>query len=417
MFLEIINTLFIQTDMDRFLREPKTGYEWKIINEEKTENGKVFKIQLISQVWQDKKWKHDLDFYQPKRLLHDDKAILLITGDKSAHDEDLKNAYLLGDLSKMNVVILYDVPNQPLFNDLREDDLVSYTFEKYLDTQDSSLPLLMPMVRSAVRAMDAVSEFSTEKTDKRISQFILTGASKRAWTTYITSATDDRVIGMAPMVFDMLRIPDQIKHQKSMWGRVSPMFAPYEMRGLLEEFDSPPIKKLLDCVDPYTYAYRRRLLMPKLIILGANDPFWAIDGLNLYWNDLPHPKMVLYVPNAGHGLEDKQRVMNTLSAFCRIVAARKAFPNFSWTWVTSGTSAIAKLSAHGSTKTRLWVAESDNLVFVESKWKETESSQGDLQTPHPKGTKGYRAVFAEAEFQFEEIKYNLSTTPVILQGR
>ena len=48
-------------------------------------------------------------------------------------------------------------------------------------------------------------------------------------------------------------------------------------------FDSPAGRRLWQMVDPY--AYRDALTLPKLILLGNNDPYWTVDALNLYWRD------------------------------------------------------------------------------------------------------------------------------------
>ena len=34
------------------------------------------------------------------------------------------------------------------------------------------------------------------------------------------------------------------------------------------------------------WVYRDKLTMPKLILNGTNDPYWTLDALNLYWDDL-----------------------------------------------------------------------------------------------------------------------------------
>src|SRR6185295_17598364 len=54
--------------------------------------------------------------------------------------------------------------------------------------------------------------------------------------------------------------------------------------------------------------------LPKLLILGTNDRYWAQDALNLYWDGLKGPKWVLYTPNSGHGLEDRERVFRSEAA-------------------------------------------------------------------------------------------------------
>ena len=61
------------------------------------------------------------------------------------------------------------------------------------------------MTRAVVRAMDVIEEY-TLKFKKPVKEFFISGASKRGWTTWTTAAVDKRVIGMAPIVIDMLKI-------------------------------------------------------------------------------------------------------------------------------------------------------------------------------------------------------------------
>jgi hypothetical protein len=76
-------------------------------------------------------------------------------------------------------------------------------------------------------------------------------------------------------------------------------------RGLVPMPDTADARRLLHMVDPY--SYRDRLTLPKLIINGANDPYWTVDSLNLYWNELTGDKWVLYIPNAKHELEEETK--------------------------------------------------------------------------------------------------------------
>src|SRR5574339_1072252 len=56
------------------------------------------------------------------------------------------------------------VPNQPLtfLEDQKprvEDDMISYTWDKFLRTGDDQWPARLPMTKAAVRAMDTVVSF------------------------------------------------------------------------------------------------------------------------------------------------------------------------------------------------------------------------------------------------------------------
>jgi hypothetical protein len=84
------------------------------------------------------------------------------------------------------VAVVGQVPFQPLF-DRREDELIAYTFEQYLQTGDAEWPLLLPMVKSTVRAMDASSDVARREWHIPLPTFTVLGGSKRGWTVLATN--------------------------------------------------------------------------------------------------------------------------------------------------------------------------------------------------------------------------------------
>jgi PhoPQ-activated pathogenicity-related protein len=130
------------------------------------------------------------------------------------------------------VALLSDIPNQPLFGGLREDDLLAHTFVQFLTTQDTTWPLLLPMVKGVVRAMDAIQDFLQRQQHISTAGFVVSGASKRGWTAWLTPVVDARVKAIAPWVYDNLNLAQQLRHQRDTWGQFSGQIAEYTERGL-----------------------------------------------------------------------------------------------------------------------------------------------------------------------------------------
>ena len=110
-------------------------------------------------------------------------------------------------------------------------------------------------------------------------------------------------------------------------------------------------------VDPY--AYRDQLTIPKLLINGTNDRYWTLDALNIYWDDLKGPKNVVYLPNAGHGLEqNRSYALNGIGALFRHATKSRPMPRLTWKH-TEGDDGKLRLEVGSDPKpksAKLWVA-------------------------------------------------------------
>ena len=145
---------------------------------------------------------------------------------------------LLAESLKTPVAILLHVPQQPIFDGKREDQIIAYTFREFLKAGDPTWPLLAPMAKSAVRAMDATQEAMKKEWGLDVTRSRSPGASKRGWTTWLTGAVDDRAVAIAPMVIDMLNMSPHTKLQKaSFGGKSSEQIDDYQ--GLDEQIDTP----------------------------------------------------------------------------------------------------------------------------------------------------------------------------------
>lgn len=412
----------IPTALQTYVAAPDSTYGYKVEGSEELEGCTVHKLLLTSQTWQGIPWRHALYAYVPANVQHDDTVLLFITGGANGGTpgrDDMAMGARLAQAAGVAVVFLHQTPNQPLFGDRVEDDLISETFLRYLETRDATWPLLFPMVKSAASAMTAIQEFGKQRYGVNVERFVVTGGSKRGWTTWLTAVADKRVAGIAPIVIDTLNLPEQMKHQIECWGEYSEQIADYTTKGLVDVMLNEPENPLWRWVDPYTY--RSRLTLPKLIINGTNDRYWTVDAMSLYWDDLVGEKHARYVPNAGHGLGDgKEGALKTLAAFTRHIAADEPMPKLEWDFDETDDQLSLRLSSSPQPKSvRLWVAHAGARDFRDSEWKATElkavaSAGGDDDGEHyvgvvPKPESGYVACFGEATFETGPLQYNLST--------
>ena len=393
-----------------YVAKPDPEYTWSKAGEQMMGATKVTDLAMTSQVWQGIPWKHTIRIFSPPDIKYPDAALLLITGGNPGK-EDVALGTVISQAIQAPIAILFNLPNQPLYGGKTEDALIAYTFTKYLETGDDTWPLLLPMAKSAVRAMDALQAFAKQEWKRELTTFVVTGASKRGWTTWLTGAVDQkRVKGIAPMVIDTLNMPAQMPHQLETWGSYSQEISDYTERGLQALLGAEEGKTLVKIVDPY--SYRDRITMPKLIINGANDAYWVIDALNFYWDDLVGPKWVLYVPNSGHSLGDRTRLISSLSAFFRSVAAGESLPRMSWRYGTDDGKLTLTITADPKpTAARVWVNKSDDMDFRDNRWElapmseQGEAFVGVIEKPADKNL----AMFGEAEFSAGGRSFTLST--------
>lgn len=415
-------------DLIEYVRKPDPTFSWKLVNSVDSPAGKVYNLELVSQTWQEIAWQHSVQVFLPPGSEKTETAVLWNQGG-SPEAVTLLLGSLLARKIEAPVIFLYGVPKQPLFGGKTEDALIAETFVRYLETEDSSWPLLFPMVKSVTATMDAVQELAKKEfKDHTIKDFVITGASKRGWTSWLTAASQDsRVKGIAPLVIDTLNMRAQMPNQIKSFGKFSLMIKDYTERKLVPFPESPAAEKLWSMVDPW--VYRDRLTVPKMIINGTNDPYWALDALNFYWNDLPGQKHVLYVPNAGHGLDQRldsgaksrDRAVNTLSAFCRSLAYDEPMPKLNWQYDDQADCCQLKVESSQAVKVmRLWTAQSKSRDFRSSQWASEELEPTDslakvVSVKQESNQPTYKAFFIECEYGEGDSKYTLSTQLRILE--
>jgi PhoPQ-activated pathogenicity-related protein len=417
----------LQTALDDYIARPEPKFTWEVSSKQ----GNITNLQVTSQEWQNTTWKHRVEVIRPAQLTNPDMALVMISYGNGNAQESLWGS-LAATAMGATFINIWNVPNQPLW-DRSEDDLIAHTFQKYFETGDNTWPLLLPMTKSVTKSLDAVQQWAAREKLPQPTKFVVSGASKRGWTSWLVAAVDKRVAGIVPMVYDNLHLQQQMPHQVASWGDYSEQIKDYTQRGLQQMLGTAQGKELVKIVDPYTY--RERYTMPKLIINGANDRYWPLDAFNLYREDLPAPTNVIYAPNAGHSLGGaEQRTAGSAVAWVKRLASGAKFPTLALQLNTDAKPTTKStlqartgdsfdlqiINSDAALKTRarrLWVAHAATRDFRSAKWESVALDNAATQAKVPATPAGmkFSAAFAEAEFEAQPLPMYLSSPVVIWQ--
>jgi len=335
-----------ETALDRYVAKPDPSYSWRLAHTLSGPGYRGYVIELTSQTWRTSAdvdqpvWKHWLVIARPERA-NGNKALLIIGGGNSKDPMPTSiSERTLSFAMDTNTVVaeLSNVPNQPIaFADSKEkgrfeDDLVAYSRVKQIETKDDYWLVRLAMVKSGVRAIDAVQEFMSSDAGGRvkIDQFVVSGGSKRGWTTWLVAVVDKRVIAIMPTVIDALNSEAITRHHFEAYGFFSPALKDYVNHGLFpDKIGTPEYRHILAIEDPYNYRRRDRLKIPKYLVNASGDQFFLPDNSQFYFGDMPGEKYLRYVPNARHNLAGTD-ARESMVAFYETVLSGKRRPEFSW---------------------------------------------------------------------------------------
>jgi len=157
------------------------------------------------------------------------------------------------------------------------------------------------------------------------------------------------VIGIVPIVMDMLNFVDNVMHMYTAYGGWTFAFKDYYELNITDTFGTPALDALAQIIDPLVYS--NLLTMPKLVCDSTGDEFFMPDDDYFWWGKLQGETYRLMVANAEHsmatGLLD---LLPGVQSFYLSLLTNSARPQFNWTIGNDGT-----ITAYASTKPSLVV--------------------------------------------------------------
>ena len=155
-----------RTALDNYVAAPDPSYKYEVVNKVTGNGYTTFIVDMTSQTWRSAAevdrpvWKHWMIVVKPNEV-KSSKSLLYISGgnnNSSAPKDADAQIIQIATTTKSVVTELRMIPNQPLvFADDKkprtEDEMIAYTWDKFLRTGDELWPARLPMTKSAVRAM------------------------------------------------------------------------------------------------------------------------------------------------------------------------------------------------------------------------------------------------------------------------
>lgn len=355
-----------RTALDAYVHAPDDSYRYELAKTIEAKGYTAYVLDMVSQTWRipsevDRtEWRHWLIVVVPNEVKHDT-GFLYISGGSNNDDLPSRVNPLISSIAVTTASVVAElrmVPNQPLVfagetRGRSEDASIAYTWDKFLRTGDETWPLRLPMTKSAVRAMDTITDFCRSKAGGNIdvNTFVVAGGSKRGWTTWTTGAVDTRVVAIIPIVIDMLNMEKSFEHHYRVYGYYAPAVGDYKREGVMEWLGRPEYRQLLKIVEPY--EYRSRMTIPKFMVNSTGDQFFVPDSAQFYFDDLPGEKYLRYVANADHGMGGSDALQSVM-AYYHAILNKVPRPRFSWRHEADGSIRVFTLDT--PTQVLLWQA-------------------------------------------------------------
>lgn len=350
-----------ESPLDKYVNAPDPNYAWHDTTDRVSFLGGStgHLLNVTSQQWLDPSrayiqqtgssiWTHQVLAVVPKKLKLKNKAVIYITGGcnenptvpKATDEEPLAMDAVGSDIGAIGVV-LYQIPNchmvypsDPSGKAREEDAVIAWAWNMYLQTGDAEWLPRLPMVKAAMAAMRAVEEYTREAGIADIDGWVVAGASKRGWTTWMVGAvncpTCPNVEGIAPIVPIVPNLQVGVHHMWQAFGGFTFAFNDYTDVNITTRIDDDNTTELFKIVDPIYYVDRLARL-PKTVLVSSGDEFMMFEWTK-NWADIFKGETHLYIAdNAEHSMATGiVGLLRTLSNFCNSIFLQGTRPQFNY---------------------------------------------------------------------------------------
>ena len=402
--------------LDAYVAKPDPAFGWTVARTLTGPGYHAAVLELTSQSWLTPQqvdhtvWKHWLTVIVPDKVAHRT-GFLFITGgkiDDPAPGKATERFAKMAVETSSVVSELDDVPNQPLrFTEdpkpREEDEIIAYQQAKFAKDRNPMDLVRLPMVKSGTAAMTAVQQYlASDKGGKiPLDHFVVSGGSKRAWTTWLVGALDPRVVAIIPIVINVLDVDATTRHHWEAMGYFSPAIKDYVENGLIPDMIGKPGIEAVNAIeDPINYRDRPSMKMPKYVINAVGDEYFPPDNTRYGYHRLPEVKRLRMIPNSKHSTSGTD-ISESMTAFYDAVLNQRPNPGYSWTVAKDG--AIVLRTSRRPLEVNLWQGTNptardfrvDTIGKVFTATRLAPQKDGSYVGRAPKPKSGFTAYFLE----------------------
>jgi PhoPQ-activated pathogenicity-related protein len=376
------------TPLDDYIRKPEPKYSWHdtgVVVDKMLFGSTAYMLNVTSLEWLDTAraigpngatWSHQVMVVVPKKLTVQNISTVVMTGGcnegkgtgptpPTAKDEYLAVADNIAYQTGSVAVVVYQIPNchytfpsDPSLKRRSEDSLIAWAWYEYVvdPKHDPEWLPRLPMAKAGFQCMKAVESYLQQKKIANPKGWLVSGASKRGWTTWMVGATTPfdglpNVIGIAPLVPIVPNLVAEVHRQWMSYDGFTFAFTDYAAVNFTQLIDGPEFASALKIVDPMYYGDRLSNV-PKVVVLSSDDEFMQFDWSDIWYDSLTGEKHLLIAPNSEHSLATGiPEVLACLSAMIKSLAEGKTErPSFDYQYnATNGaiTVTIPKGMVHG----------------------------------------------------------------------
>merc|ERR1711988_1061919 len=125
-----------------------------------------------------------------------------------------------------------------------------------------------------MKAMQAVQEYTTQKGIASIDGWVVSGASKRGWTTWMVGSvncpTCPKIDAIAPVVPIVPNLREGVHHMWRAYGGFTFAFNDYTDVNITTRIDDAKTAEMFKILDPIHYVERLARL-PKSVLVSSGD--------------------------------------------------------------------------------------------------------------------------------------------------